>query len=150
MPRSCEFIGKSFPRPSVSFSFSFREGDLRFVPPLVANAEVASGGIIVRSRFEGEVPIFTPDVASGVPNREIERNTGVLPRLVIGWEMVANIGVYLSRKQLSTCWTSLYRSLPQPVHSHLSFTTASTNPSNELMVPVSSQFSIFSILRDYC
>lgn len=83
MPRSCEFVGESFPRPSVSFSFSFREGDLRFVPPLVIDAGVVSGGVIVRLRFKGEAPIFTPDVpASGVPDREIERDTGVLPRLV--------------------------------------------------------------------
>jgi len=83
-PPSFEFAGERFPFPSISFSFSSRDGDLRFVPPVVIEAVVEGGGVTVRSRRKGELPIFIPVLGSGVPDRERERDRdkGVLPRLV--------------------------------------------------------------------
>jgi len=82
---SFESVSESerFPFPVISFEFSSRDGDLRFVPPVVIDADVeGGGGVSVRSRRKGELPVFTPALGSGVPDRERDRDKGVLPRLV--------------------------------------------------------------------
>jgi len=47
---SFEFVSERFPFPSISFSFSSRDGDLRFVPPVVIEVDV--GGVTVRIENE--------------------------------------------------------------------------------------------------